>query len=453
MNNKDFKNRKNFKKPERQKKFIKKDKSKDFWADFPTDARAAAFRIIVAVVVEKKSLNFILDKAKSLVNAEDRALFQNLVYGVLREFFALSKIRDEMLNKKLESPELGIILNLGIFQLLRLNLAEYAVLNETVELCKKNKLFFAVAVVNAILRNVLRKKAELLEKLESYKIYNLPLWLFKAYKDKDLLLKIATANLEIPPFTLRCRDRDLFLTNNPTAQINPLHPQAVIIENGTKIEELAEFKSGVISVQDASAQWAATILNPQNGEKILDACAAPGGKSCHILELAPEVDLTALDLEEQRLKKVRENLERLHLKAKTYATDAIIWANSYKGEKFNAILLDAPCSGSGILRRHPDIAFLRTNEDLLKLPKTQMQLLTALWEILAEGGRLLYTTCSILPRENQLLIEQFLMLNPNAELKEITKIPDCINTKFGTLRLPDNNGDGFFYALIYKGRS
>ena len=243
--------------------------------------------------------------------------------------------------------------------------------------------------------------------------------------------------------------RAAWLAAHPDARANPLHPQAITLAHGANVQHIPGFNDGAVSVQDAAAQHAATLLAPQNGERILDACAAPGGKTGHLLELAPTANLLALDHDSERLARVKENLDRLGLRATLKTADAADTAAWWDGTPFDAILLDAPCSGSGVLRRHPDIAWLRTAADLKRLAMTQRQLLQRLWPTLKPGGRLLYTTCTILPHENQNNIRAFLAAHTDARLQTLN-LPACTDTGYGSLHLPDDDGDGFYYALLHK---
>lgn len=416
-------------------------------------AREAATRTIYQVIEEKQSLSQLLPLTKHKVREPDRALYAALVYGVLREYGALSALRDSLLSKPLNPKDIwpAYILNVGIYQLLRMQLGDHGVLNETVNLCKVFRVGQVRGLVNAILRRVQRSREDSLAQLERLKRHNLPDWLLVAHKTRAN--DLAQAFLQHPPMTLRIRAPETpaqwLEASGLSGESNPLHPQALTLTPPQPVEKLLGFAEGACSVQDAAAQWAATLLAPKNGERLLDACAAPGGKTGHLLELAPEAQLIALDQDSVRLARVEENLARLQLKATCQtanAADTQIW---WDKTPFDAILLDAPCSGSGVLRRHPDIGFLRSAKDLQQLPKTQYRLLSKLWATLKPGGRLLYSTCSIMPRENQLLIEQFLLSHTDATLIP-SEVPLSDITPFGTLHYPDTYGDGFFYALLRK---
>ncbi|PIE82659.1 MAG: 16S rRNA (cytosine(967)-C(5))-methyltransferase [Cardiobacteriales bacterium] len=414
-------------------------------------ARQAALNTILEVLTKKRSLAVILEPTKQKVGEQDRALYQALVYGTLREIRALGHVRDAMLDKPLQqNPIPRLILNLGLYQLLRMSLGDHGVVNETVALAERNGCARAKGLINAILRRTQRERSQWQILLNQSAYLNVPEWVSRYYKDQTDT--IGQAFSTPPPLTIRLRpnhSREQWIRQYPQARINPLHPQAITLTTGTRVQDIPGFSQGIVSVQDAAAQIAATLLAPNNHERILDACSAPGGKTGHILELAPKAYVDALDHDPKRLKKVHDNLLRMNLHANLIRADASQLRHWYVNKPYNAILLDAPCSGSGVIRRHPDISWLRSEEDLKRLPRTQMQLLVTLWKTLKPGGRLLYTTCSLQPRENQQLIEQFLAKHSDARLADMN-IPDTQDTGFGLLRLPDVDGDGFFYALLNK---
>lgn len=416
-------------------------------------ARQAALNTILEVLTKRRSLAVILEPTKQKVSEQDKALYQALVYGTLREIRALGHVRDAMLDKPLQqNPIPRLILNLGLYQLLRMSLGDHGVVNETVALAEKNGCARAKGLINAILRRTQRERSQWQTLLNQSAYLNVPEWVGRYYKDKEQTAAIGQAFSAPPPLTIRLHpehSREQWIRQYPQARLNPLHPQAITLTTGIRVQDIPGFSQGIVSVQDAAAQIAGSLLAPNNDERILDACSAPGGKTGHILELAPEAYVDALDHDPKRLKKVRDNLLRMNLHANLISADAIQLRHWYANKPYDAILLDAPCSGSGVIRRHPDISWLRSEEDLKRLPKTQMHLLTTLWKTLKSGGRLLYTTCSLQPRENQQLIEQFLAMHSNASLADVN-IPNTQDTGFGLLRLPDADGDGFFYALLNK---
>lgn len=416
------------------------------------NARQAALDTLLAVTKRRQSLSQLMPAQRNRVFAADQGLYQALVYGVLREYEALSSLRTDLLSAPLDrqADTIGMIINLGLYQLLRMDLGDHGVLNETVSLANHNRCGQARGLINAILRRAQRERDICRQTLDLRQAYNLPAWLKAAFpEDKTHLARI---NTQQPPFTLRLApsvDRDHWLNAHDEAKPNPLAPQAVTIPAGSAIISSEDFAQGTLSVQDAAAQLATLFLQPNNNEHILDACAAPGGKTCHILECAPDAQVTALDHDADRLVQIEENLARLGQSATLKAADAAHIDDWWDGNLFDAVLLDAPCSGSGVIRRHPDIAFLRSRKDLQQFPIQQARLLDSLWQTVKPGGRLLYVTCSILPAEGCELIDQFLTSQPNAELRALTH-PACRDTGRGLLHLPDENGDGFFYALLDK---
>ncbi|MDO4642381.1 MAG: 16S rRNA (cytosine(967)-C(5))-methyltransferase RsmB [Cardiobacteriaceae bacterium] len=415
-------------------------------------ARQAAFHTLDGVINHRRTLNTLLTQYKNHVVPPDQALYQALVYGTLRQYRALLALSAAMMRKPPATAghPLSIIINLGLYQLLAMNLGDHGVINETVNLAAHNKQIRAKGLINAILRRVQRERSAWQMRLKQADELNLPEWLRGRYPEQQA--GIAAVNSSPPPLTLRLahtHDRTAWLNAHGNARANPLHAQAITLHSGSNVQHIPGFLGGDISVQDAAAQQAATLLHPQNGERLLDACAAPGGKTGHILELAPECHLLALDQDEERLVRVQENLARLHLHAELCVADAANPAAWWDGKPFDAILLDAPCSGSGVLRRHPDIGWLRSDEDLQNLAAQQQHLLDKLWPTLKQEGRLLYTTCSILEEENQHNIAAFLAAHPDAYLQPLT-LPACIDTGYGSLHLPDDDGDGFYYAMLHK---
>ncbi len=244
--------------------------------------------------------------------------------------------------------------------------------------------------------------------------------------------------------------------NKITATAAKHSPDAIYLDKPVSVNSLPLFAEGKVSVQDEAAQLAAILLDPQKADRILDACAAPGGKTIHLLEREPEIDLLALDIEESRLERVQENLDRTQLKAQLLAANAFEPDTWWDKKPFDRILLDAPCSASGVIRRHPDIKLLRHKNDIPKLVQDQEQILSALWPLLKSGGMLLYATCSVLAEENTLQIQHFLQQHADAELQPI-------NSDWGQQQIAgkqilpgeggkngENGMDGFFYALIQK---
>jgi 16S rRNA (cytosine967-C5)-methyltransferase len=228
-------------------------------------------------------------------------------------------------------------------------------------------------------------------------------------------------------------------------------PQGIRLQQAVAVNQLPFFSEGWVSVQDEAAQLAATLLAPQAEQRILDACCAPGGKTCHLLELEPNLgEVLALDIDEKRLERVTENLQRLQLNATLLAADAANIDSWWDQKPFDSILLDAPCSATGVIRRNPDIKLHRSEQDIQQLSQLQLEILTALWTILKPGGRILYATCSVLPQENEQVVAKFCQQQTDA--KHLTINADWgIKRDFGRQLFPQANGhDGFFYALLEK---
>jgi 16S rRNA (cytosine967-C5)-methyltransferase len=321
-------------------------------------------------------------------------------------------------------------------------------------------------MTNALLRRVLREAEEIRRRIAADETLTLahPAWLLTRLRNcyPDAWRSIAEANNARPPLTLRVHGgkttraayRDRLAQAGMAAQVVADVNSALILESPVPVEKLPGFLAGEVSVQDAAAQLAAVLLDAQPGEYVLDACAAPGGKAAHILERVPQVTLVALDVDAQRLERVRENFTRLGLQGMAVQGDAARPSAWWDGRPFDRILLDAPCSATGVIRRHPDIRLHRTPTDITRLAATQAQLLDALWPLLAPGGKLLYVTCSILPEENAQQLAAFLARHPDA--REHTLMHPALTHSArrvgaGFQILPGaGNMDGFYYSQLAK---
>ena len=345
--------------------------------------------------------------------------------------------------------------------------APHTLVNQAIEAAKKSAPASA-SFVNAVLRRFLREQDRLVAEVGSdpVAVHNHPAWWIRQLQDDwpDDWEDVLRADGQHPPMTLRVNARrgsaadyvQRLAAQGVGAQV--VGPHAVRLERPSPVQALPGFAAGDVSVQDAAAQWAAPLLIGTGlppGSRVLDACAAPGGKTAHLLELADGLDLLALDSDPTRLQRVDETLARLGLSACTLAADALRPEDWWDGQAFDAILLDAPCSASGIVRRHPDVRWLRRPTDLPALAAIQAQMLDALWPLLRPGGRLLYCTCSVFKIEGQQGIDAFLQRQPAASLAESPPSPGH------ALPRPDNRGDGeppasgaspdgFFYALLAK---
>ncbi len=423
------------------------------------NTRLAAAEILLHVVDNGRSLSDELPRALADVDPDQQSFLQQLVYGSARYYFALDELIGKIVEKPIKDKEriVHMLLAVGLYQLWQLDVAEHAAINETVEATLASKRKWAKNLINASLRRFQREQETLLADLKRTESF--PGWLNKrlraAWPEQHAEI---CASSNIPgPMTLRVNQqrttRQAWLERADaeglvcTATEHSLSGVTLIAP--APVFALPGFADGDVSVQDEAAQMCAQILNVQDGERVLDACAAPGGKTGHLLESAT-IDMTALDVDEKRLARVTENLTRINQSATTIAADAADVPSWWNGELFDAILLDAPCSGTGVIRRHPDIKLLRKSADIKQLSVVQQNLLNQLWKTLKPGGRLLYATCSILPDENEHVVAQFLMTQSDANVEPLT-IRGDVNTQFGVQWLPQANGhDGFFYALLTK---
>lgn len=427
--------------------------------------RAAAVRALVQVLEQGQSLDKALSVALAEVEEGARGLVQELCYGVLRWRLRLEALAARVLHKPVTDTVIHALLLVGLYQLLYLRVATHAAVDQTVTACKDLGKPWAKGLINATLRNFVRNRDALLAELDvsDEARYAHPAWLLERLRQDwpEHWPAIVKANNERPPLWLRVNTRRTtratYLEQLAAAGIQasaaPHSPQAVLLEDPVGVDALPGFQQGRVSVQDAAAQQAALLLGAQPGERILDACAAPGGKTCHILELQPELgELVAVDNDERRSARIRENLTRLGLEARLVTGDASRPQDWWDGVLFDRILLDAPCSGVGVIRRHPDIKQLRTSADIENQSRLQQAMLTALWPLLRAGGMLLYVTCSILKRENEQPIQHFLASHPDARADELRFAwHEQAQARVGDTILPGEQGmDGFYYARLRK---
>lgn len=374
----------------------------------------------------------------------------DLSYGVLRHLGLLDHILNQLLKRPLAEPALRYLLLVGLYELLEGRTPPYAVVNETVSAAPRR----VSGLVNAVLRNFLRRRQLLLEQAQQDPLarWNHPAWWIARLRQEypEHWQAILEAANQHPPMTLRVNRRRtqvpayqrLLLASGMAAE--QIGDWALRLSRPVPVGQLPGFADGLVSVQDLGAQYAAPLLDCRDGMRVLDACAAPGGKSAHLLE-CHELDLTALDLAPERLQRVRQNLTRLDLTARLLVGDAASPQTWWDGRPFDRILLDAPCTASGVVRRHPDGKWLKRAEDATRLAGRQLQLLEALWPLLERGGKLLYVTCSLFRAENREVVQAFLGHHPDA-VEEPLDLP---GGREGQL-LPDSHHDGFFYARLVK---
>ena len=435
----------------------------------PVNIRALAAKCCYSVIDQGRSLGDELPKRQEKVAEKDKGLLQEICYGVLRYLPELENDVRALMQKPLTGKQrvFHFLLLVGVYQIKYMRIPDHAAINETVAATSALKNRHMKALLNGVLRNFIRAQeaasTNCSQKPPSDSItYNHPSWFIKKVQQgyPEQWQHILNENQLKPPMWLRANqlhhsslDYQKLLASAEIS-INSIEPlsQGIELARPTDVTKLPGFEQGWISVQDGAAQQAARLLDCQPGDVVLDCCAAPGGKTCHILEQTPDIaSMTAIDVEVSRLVRVEENLTRLGLTAQVIAADAADSKSWWQGQPFDRILLDAPCSGTGVIRRHPDIKWLRKASDIDALVILQQQILKEIWSLLKPGGTLLYATCSILPQENSEQVKLFIETNDDAELLSI----DCLGNKdkdtIGWQLLPgEKNMDGFYYAKLLK---
>jgi 16S rRNA (cytosine967-C5)-methyltransferase len=426
--------------------------------------RLLAVKILKSLVSGSGSLSSLLTQTEQENPGANSALIREFCFGVCRWYPRLDAVASRLLDKPLRSKDSDVhcLILLGLYQLLYMRIPDHAVINETVAVTRELRKDWARGLVNAILRQAQRNKTESSEEvLTETERYAHPAWLIDRLKQDwpQAFSDIMAANNTQAPMTLRLNiqrcDRDKYLEmlseSGVNAHIGSYAPTAVILENPGDVQSLPGFNDGIVSVQDEASQLVAKVIGPRAGQHVLDACAAPGGKTGALFECCTgDLHITALDNQSSRLDRVSENLNRLGYQARLISADAASPETWWDGELFDVILLDAPCSGTGVIRRHPDIKLLRTETDIARLTSLQRHLLDSLWPLLKPGGKFLYSTCSVLRVENTDQVAQFLASTPDA-LSLPLDLPGTLDCPAGRQFLPQINGvDGFFYALMEK---
>ncbi|WP_085164984.1 16S rRNA (cytosine(967)-C(5))-methyltransferase RsmB [Gilliamella bombi] len=419
--------------------------------------RAICAQAIFNVLEEGQSLGATLTTLNHKIADKDKALVQEICFGVMRVLPELNFYIHTLMSKVLTGKNriLHDLLLVGIYQILYTRIPAHAAVGETVNAVNTLKKTQLKGVVNGVLREFLRQQTSLQQQfMQDSKQQNQqtlhPSWLLTRLKQAypEQWQAIVHANNQKPPMWLRVNlnqysvsdYQQLLAERQIESDSFPELPSALRLLSPVNVNKLPYFDEGAVTVQDLSAQYAAYLLAPQNGELILDMCAAPGGKTTHILEVAPKAQVLAVDIEPSRVKRIHENLTRLNLHAEVKVGDGLTPELWCEGQQFDRILLDAPCSATGVIRRHPDIKWLRRDSDIMQLTELQYAILTKIWVYLKTGGTLVYATCSILPDENKLQIERFLHENTSAKLQG--EIKQFLPT--------ENGGDGFFYAVLKK---
>lgn len=425
--------------------------------------RYLAALAVTEVLREQGSLAGSLPLALAQADAKERALLSQMVYGTCRYYPQLNATAQHLLNKPLRNRDLDIyaLILVGLYELSHMRTPYHAAVGSCVEAAKASGQTWAPALINGLLKAFLRQREALSKELENNPEfhYNHPHWLQLKLANHwpDDWQTILAANDQQAPMTLRVNERHhttaeylaLLGEANIEAKTCVFSSWGVQLANSCQVNELPGFAEGWVSVQDEAPQLAPTLLDLRTGQRVLDACAAPGGKTGHLLEVA-DLQVTAVELEERRIGRLHKNLGRLQLAAEVICADASQPENWWDGQAFERILLDVPCSATGVIRRNPDIKLLRSNEDITRLAQLQLTLLQQLWPTLALGGLLVYATCSVLRQENERIIKRFLQAQKDAQQQNIVanwgQATDC-----GRQLFPQPDGhDGFYYAVLKK---
>lgn len=434
--------------------------------DTAVRGRAAAHDALLRVLEGHQPLSGALDAACKLTDdAREQRLARELAFGVMRWLPRLSALLAALLEHPLKRKDLDleVALLLGLYQLIYTRIPPHAAVAETVSMARALRKPWSGGLINAVLRRFQREREATLERINHDETarFSHPAWLIGEIRDawpgdwRDIL----EANNTHAPMTLRVnarvRARQTYLNELHAAGMAAVPADftdfGILLKTPTDVFSLPDFAGGAVSVQDAAAQLAAPLLDLKPGLRVLDACAAPGGKTAHLLETEPGLaELVALDVDADRLARLNDTLSRLALGCSVIHADAARPDTWWDGKPFDRILLDAPCTATGIIRRHPDIKFHRRRADLARLEKIQSSLLDALWPLLARGGMLLYATCSILPRENRHRIARFLDSRTDAELRSIEAAWGRSDEVGRQILTGEHGMDGFYYALLAK---
>ena len=425
--------------------------------------RLRAARVISSIYNHQGSLTGLLGKATADLEPRDAGLLKALCFGTLRHYREISYAVDQRLDKPLKPKDSDIqaLLMLGVYQLFHTEVADHAAIGETAGAARALKKPWATALINGVLRGMQREPVEppSREKMPGY-YHNHPNWLALAIQADwpTNAAAIMAANNDRAPMTLRVNrlkcTRDNYLELLKQKQLNAhaakYSSDGIYLDSPVSVNELPYWDEGWVAVQDEAAQLSAELLSVPAGARVLDACAAPGGKTCHLLECQPDQRLLAIELEQHRALRIQENLDRLGHTASISCADAADLEAWWDGEHFDRILLDAPCSATGVLRRHPDIRVLRRKTDIDTLQTLQLAILEQVWRTLKPGGKLLYATCSVLKAENEQTVASFLAKADDA-------VEEAIIASWGAEALHGRqlfpvtgDHDGFYYCLLHK---
>jgi 16S rRNA (cytosine967-C5)-methyltransferase len=427
-------------------------------------SRGAALKVLVEVLRHGRSLTEVLSQTTEALPPRERALARAICFGVLRWLPRLDALLAQLVTRPLRRRDADVraLLLIGFYQLIYMRIPPHAAVSETVAASRHLAKPWASGLINGVLRSFQRNHSQLLARVDRTidAAFAHPRWLCDRIRDAwpTDWRRVLEENNRQAPMTLRVNrlqaDRESYrqqlLQVGALAHPTPHTDTGLTLERPVETSRLPGFHTGTVSVQDGASQLAADLLASQPGNHILDACAAPGGKTAHILERARPVRVLALERDQARVQQLTDTLRRLKLRAETRCADAARPDQWWDGKQFDRILLDAPCSASGVIRRHPDIKVHRRPEDLIGLVARQRALLQALWPLLAPGGLLLYATCSVLPEENGQQIQCVLDTHPDAVTRPIVAEWGQL-LAHGRQILPGQAGmDGFYYALLEK---
>jgi 16S rRNA (cytosine967-C5)-methyltransferase len=419
----------------------------------------------VLAVLDGRSLDAVLAVPPGLDDERDRALAAELSFGVCRWYRRLDALVGALLERPLKprDRDLQVLLLVGAYQLLYSRVPPHAALSSAVEASRRLGKGWASRLVNGVLRRLQREQTALAARIDADPAlrHAQPDWLYESLTAAwpAQAGQLLEALQQRPPMTLRVDTGQIgraeyarrLAAAGIAARPHASVASALVLDAPLPVQRLPGFDGAMVSVQDAGAQLAAVYLDARPGQRVLDACAAPGGKTLHMLQRQPTLRLTALDIDRERLRRVEENLARAGCTAELVVGDAAqAEGTAWGGRRYQRILVDAPCSATGVMRRHPDIRLLRRATDIAELVRRQAAILAATWHLLAPGGRLLYVTCSLLPAENSEQVAAFLHAHPDARVVELPTTPGTKSGE-GVQLLPGlDDTDGFFYAALEK---
>lgn len=425
------------------------------------DVRLTAVNVLQEVLSGNGTLDDALNRAQG---AQDQSLLKHLCYSVVRNYHSYLLVLDHLMKKPLPDKhrDLKLLIMLGMSQLIDSRVPDHAAVYETVQAADGLGKGWGKRLVNGVLRNYLRSREQIAMKLGDMDEYRFahPGWLVEMLRSAwpQKLEDIIEANNQSAPMTLRINlaaiSRDLYMErfDHPRVKLSPgpMCESAVVLSEPIDVDDIYGFRDGLVSVQDESSQLAAELLDLQPRMRVLDGCAAPGGKTCHILEREKNLSLIAVEKNPSRSELIVQNLSRLKMTCTVTTDDVLATESWWDSQFFDRILIDVPCSATGVIRRHPDIKILRKPEDIAKLAEQQKLMIDKLWQLLKPGGLLVYSTCSILPSENCEVVRHFLDRTDDA-LEAPIEAAWGITVEHGRQLLPKVGGhDGFYYARLQK---